>query len=130
MIDFGFSDPLQAIKRKQAWKQGMDFSGKALIEGACKGEMHAKAVMVGPTGRLLGNIYAEQVVIGGEVSGTICARKVHVQATARVRGLIIAQVLEIEAGAHFEGKCRSLTRLLELSHRQTAQMQTLKLAAE
>jgi len=127
------SGPFQTIKRQQAWKQGSDFAGKALIDGFLKGDLHARAVVVGPTGTVMGNIYADQAEIGGRVHGNIGARKVQLRASSHVRGIVLAGILEVEGGADFEGKCRSLTRQvdqLRSEARRSAAPSPLPLAAE
>jgi cytoskeletal protein CcmA (bactofilin family) len=90
--------------------------GTALIEGMVKGDMHAGDVWLGKTASLTGNIFADQVAVEGEVRGLIYANQVRLGATSRVRGTIISHLLAIEPGADFEGKCRSLARLLQHRH--------------
>src|SRR4051812_27897265 len=105
------SDPL--IKIQRAWCLEPDLNGQALIEGTVKGDIHASRVWLGKTASLVGNIFADQVAVEGEIRGLIYAGQVRLGASCRVRGTIISHLLNIEPGADFEGKCRSLARLLQ-----------------
>ena len=106
------SDPIQTIGRQSGWKDGSDSAGKTMIDGAVRGDVQAKIVTVGATGRLTGNIYAAEVEICGTVTGGICAKKIALRPGARVQGVLIARELDIALEAHFDGKCRSLDRLM------------------
>jgi len=51
-----------------------------------------------------GTIRAEDIVIFGQVMGSVGGRSVSLQSTSRVEGDVYHQVLIIEQGASFEGK--------------------------
>ncbi len=86
--------------------------GIVRIEGVLKGTVRAaKAVIVGPAGRVEGHVVTDDAVIGGTVEGAIVGNKrVELQATSRVLGVIHARPsgLKLEEGARFNGKIEML----------------------
>jgi len=120
-------DPFALTESKYA-----DLAGQVLIEGVVKGDIQAKHVWLGKNARLVGNIFADHVAVEGEVLGLIYARQVRLSAASRVRGTIISTSLDIALGANFEGKCRSLARLLQHRPSQPARSEPIAaaLAAE
>ncbi|MBR1771878.1 MAG: polymer-forming cytoskeletal protein [Lachnospiraceae bacterium] len=90
-------------------KLGGDFStvGSARIDGTVDGAVTVEGTLVvGATGVINGNVKADAVVIGGEVTGNIEApRKTELTGTARVNGDIATGVIVIDENAVFHGKC-------------------------
>ena len=84
--------------------------GIVRIEGEVRGTIRAgKAVVLGPAGRVDGDIVTGDAVIGGYVSGTIVAHnRLELQSTCVVEGEIQAkpQHLKVDEGARFRGEVR------------------------
>jgi cytoskeletal protein CcmA (bactofilin family) len=81
-------------------------TGDMRIEGTVSGDIRGRAhVTIGASGVVLGNIYAEEVVVRGRVEGSLFARKVHLCRSCHVKGEVVHARLEIESGAFFEGGC-------------------------
>jgi cytoskeletal protein CcmA (bactofilin family) len=84
--------------------------GIVRIEGEVKGTIRAgKAVILGATGRIDGDIFTDEAVIGGSVTGTIVAtNRLELQNSCVVEGEIHArpQHLVLEEGARFRGEVR------------------------
>jgi cytoskeletal protein CcmA (bactofilin family) len=84
--------------------------GIVRIEGEVRGTIRAgKAVVLGPAGRVDGDIVTADAVIGGYVSGTIVAHnRLELQSTSVVEGEIQAkpQHLKVDEGARFHGGVR------------------------
>ncbi|MFQ5789298.1 MAG: polymer-forming cytoskeletal protein [Acidobacteriota bacterium] len=85
-----------------------DLSGRAnvdligTLEGNCRVE---GAVVIRETGKLVGDIMASYVVVGGELQGDIqAAEHVELLSSSTVRGNVQAQRLKIEEGAFVEGR--------------------------
>jgi cytoskeletal protein CcmA (bactofilin family) len=80
--------------------------GSIRIEGRVHGEVHAgKAVVVGKDGTIEGDLRAEDVVIAGEVDGSVvAASRLEVHETARIHGRVIAGSLKLAEGAVLNGE--------------------------
>ena len=77
--------------------------GAIHIDGEVLGDVSAKSVTIGLTGRVDGIIQAHKVVILGTVTGGILASDVHIESTALVKGDVRHAVLSIKAGAQING---------------------------
>ncbi|MDR2764992.1 MAG: polymer-forming cytoskeletal protein [Tannerella sp.] len=77
------------------------------LDGRIEGDIHCKGkIVIGPKGCIQGNIISENAEVLGMVEGTIRIReKLILKSTARVKGDIFIQILEIEPGANFNGGC-------------------------
>ena len=77
--------------------------GSVNIFGRIEGEVRGASVNVCEGARVDGNLFADELIIGGTVRGTIEATRVKLQSTADVEGDICHQLLSIEENARFEG---------------------------
>ena len=75
------------------------------LNGETAGEFLAKKITVGPEGKVTGNIFADTVVVHGEVNGSIQGPEISLTETARVAGELHHNSLEISRGAVFHGSC-------------------------
>jgi cytoskeletal protein CcmA (bactofilin family) len=81
--------------------------GTIRIDGIVEGDVHADWVVVGETGKILGNTRSRGVVVGGSVEGNIEATEtVELMGKASVAGEICAPKLAISEGAVFDGRSR------------------------
>lgn len=80
--------------------------GSTRVDGTVIGEISSpETVTVGATGTVEGNIEAENIVVGGQVKGTLTARgRITLESTARLEGDLIAGRLVIIEGAVFCGR--------------------------
>lgn len=82
--------------------------GIVRVEGQVEGTIRAgTAVVLGQAGSIEGNLFTEDAVIGGRVSGSIVAsNRLELQSTCRVDGEIRtrAEHLKLEEGARFAGQ--------------------------
>lgn len=81
--------------------------GSARIDGKVEGNVTvAGCLLLGAGSCINGDIFAESVLIGGEVVGNINApEKAELTATAKVLGDIATKVIVIDEHAVFQGKC-------------------------
>ena len=81
------------------------------IEGTVRGKVLCEgSVIVGPKGRVDADIYAETVLVGGEVNGNIVSKsKLEITTNGKLRGDIKTGSLVIAEGVLFEGKCQMMT---------------------
>jgi len=77
------------------------------IDGTVKGTITAKGrLVIGPTGRIEGEVHCENADIEGVLTGTISVNGIlSLKATARLECDITTKKLAIEPGAVFSGKC-------------------------
>lgn len=75
------------------------------VDGAVRGNLKAKRVMVGRSGLVDGSIKADSVTIAGNVVGDTNAKNVTLEASARIKGgVTVGGDLSMAAGARLEGK--------------------------
>jgi len=80
--------------------------GRLQVDGQIQGDAHARQIAIGEGAVVTGNVVADDVVVRGEVMGSVKGLKVTLQAGGKVDGDMHHQSLAIEHGAHFEGKSR------------------------
>jgi cytoskeletal protein CcmA (bactofilin family) len=78
--------------------------GDLHLDGAVDGDVSCKSLILGPTGRIKGNVAAERATIGGSVEGTISAVTLIVEKSARVSGDLVYQSVSVENGAQVDGR--------------------------
>jgi cytoskeletal protein CcmA (bactofilin family) len=85
----------------------LNSEGNIRIEGQVQGKVKtSQSVLVGNGAKIVADIMAGNAVIGGEVQGNIkIAGNLILQSTAVITGDISCQILRVEDGAHFSGKC-------------------------
>lgn len=93
--------------------EGVRFNGKLElpgvldIHGQLDGEVVAEEVRVGVTGRVKGSVTAGNADIQGEIEKDITVTNTLVlRSTAKVRGNVTYEILEIEQGATIEGELK------------------------
>jgi cytoskeletal protein CcmA (bactofilin family) len=78
--------------------------GRAVINGSIEGELIAKDILVGPTGRGVGKFTAETGDIRGEIHDTLITTKsLIVRSTGRVHAAVHYREVEIEKGGRVDG---------------------------
>ena len=86
--------------------------GTVRIEGSVSGTIRAgKAVVLGQSGEIVGDIFTQDAVIGGRVTGTLVAdSRLELQSSCFVEGEIRARAshLQLEEGANFNGQIRMI----------------------
>lgn len=82
--------------------------GTVRVEGSIEGRVRAgKGVVIGKDGEVVGDVEAEEAVVGGRIRGTLTAGgRIHLQATCDFEGEIRANPkhLLLEEGARFNGQ--------------------------
>lgn len=81
-------------------------AGDVQIDGRVDGDIRAGGLIIGEKAVIVGDVYAEEIVVRGRVEGGISARKVSLSSTCHVEGNILHEALAVEIGAYFEGNCR------------------------
>ncbi len=80
------------------------------IEGKLKGSIKLTGdIYVGPTGIVEANVEADNVVVQGQISGNVTARKqLQIQSSGKLLGDCTAKSIDIREGALFEGRSKML----------------------
>lgn len=84
----------------------LETDGEVQIDGEIQGDIHAGRIVVGEQAMITGTLIADEIVIGGNVQGTIRGNHVTFRSASRVEGDVFHKTLSIEQGAYFEGKSR------------------------
>jgi len=78
--------------------------GEVLIEGAVLGNVVTEgAIAIGPKGRVLGEVVADELLVQGRVDGIVRAKGLRVRSSGVVEGHATYDSLEIERGGILEG---------------------------
>ncbi len=92
--------------------QGAHFKGliscpdQLFVMGSFEGDIDCGGmVVIGPNGRIHGNIYARKVIVGGEIIGDIrSAEYVEIKPTGRLIGNLNAAKIKLARGCFFDGQ--------------------------
>jgi cytoskeletal protein CcmA (bactofilin family) len=84
----------------------LESKGEIQIEGEVQGDILAGRIIIGERARITGSLLADDIVIRGNVAGSIRGNTVTLQSNSRVEGDVFHKSLAIEQGAFFEGKSR------------------------
>ena len=80
--------------------------GEMQIDGVIDGDVQAASLTIGNSGKIIGEVRAETVVIRGHVKGAVRAKKVELETGADVHGDIVHASLSIHGDASFEGQVK------------------------
>lgn len=82
--------------------------GDIRVDGFINGSLKCKAkVIIGPTGRIFGEITCQNAVIEGVLEGEIQVQEtLKLEKTAKVKAEIVTSKIIIAAGAVFNGNCK------------------------
>ena len=83
----------------------MNTPGEIQFDGTLEGELKSGTLTIGEHATITGTIAVETLLVRGAVIGTIRARKVRLDSSAKVIGDIYHSDLSIETGAYIEGRC-------------------------
>lgn len=84
--------------------------GALHIDGRVDGDVACASVTLGQNGAIHGNVTADDARIAGTIEGTVAAKSLVIDATARITGDLSYDAVSIETGAVVEGRVKRLTR--------------------
>ena len=84
--------------------------GNLHIDGRVDGDVNCASLIVGNSGQVNGNITAEDAKIAGSVTGTVAAKVLTIEASARITGDLSYDSVSVETGAQVDGRVKRLTR--------------------
>ena len=79
-------------------------NGDLHLDGTVEGDIHCASLILGPGGRIKGNISADKALLAGAVGGTVNARTLVVEKSARISGDLSYESVSIETGAQVDGR--------------------------
>jgi cytoskeletal protein CcmA (bactofilin family) len=80
--------------------------GEIHLGGKILGDVQCIALVLDENGNLEGNVTADDVIVRGRLVGSVRARRITLQANARVEGALHHESLSLEQGTFFEGESR------------------------
>lgn len=97
------------IDQESEFRGDLVFKGSFRIEGYFNGTINSDALLViGEKGKVEADINVRQLVVNGEVRGSIQAsEKIEIHNKGKVFGKIITPRLVVEEGAHLEATCQT-----------------------
>lgn len=81
------------------------------IRGTVGGDFTGRKITVDAAAHVHGSLGGEEVIIYGEVVGTIKAHVIHLMKTAHVAGELLYDSLTVDPGAQVEARCVPSQRL-------------------
>lgn len=78
------------------------------LDGKVEGNVRCKTLTIRKSGRINGDVFADNVQVFGEVHGLIQAREVQLHNTAHVEGVVMHETLIIEDGAFVDGQLKRI----------------------
>jgi len=83
-------------------------NGDIRVDGSLKGSLTTKGkVVIGPTGKINGEIYCKNSEVSGTIEGKISVGQLlNLKASSKIAGDIETFKLSIEPGAKFTGSCK------------------------
>lgn len=97
------------IDQESEFRGDLIFKGSFRIEGYLKGTITSDALLiVGEKGKVEADVKVGQLVVNGEVRGTLQAtERVEIHDKGRVFGTILSPKLVVEEGAYLEATCQT-----------------------
>jgi cytoskeletal protein CcmA (bactofilin family) len=84
--------------------------GNLHIDGRIDGDVNCASLIIGNSGQINGNITADDAKIAGTVTGTVAAKVLTIEASARITGDLSYDSVSVETGAQVDGRVKRLTR--------------------
>lgn len=107
----------------------IETNGTLRVDGRLEGNvLRAGSVVVGPTGSVVGNVFATEMVLGGSINGNVeVDRRVELESTAIVVGDITADAILIHEGGKVHGRLHIRSEATERERASVGSGPTLRL---
>jgi cytoskeletal protein CcmA (bactofilin family) len=88
-------------------KGDIESRGDIRVDGVLVGNLTTSSkVLVGPSGKIMGDVVAQQADILGQIEGTIkVSELLYLKGNCQINGNIYAGQLQVDATASFNGEC-------------------------
>jgi len=74
------------------------------IDGKVDGDVKCQSLVQGEASEIRGAVVAEKARLAGVVEGSIDARELTIEASARIKGDVVYESITIEQGGHVDGQ--------------------------
>ncbi len=81
----------------------IDSPDAVILHGEVTGDIICKTLEIGTGAKLVGNVTAETVIVGGNLKGDVKTTRLKLESSAFVNGEMTYQIIEVEEGAQLEG---------------------------
>ena len=89
-------------------KGNLKTSGEVQVDGTLHGDITAKQIIIGESGKVRGNATANFFRICGKIEGDVKAETIEITESAKVKGNIYKKTISIEHGANIIGNINEL----------------------
>ena len=99
---------VQMLGPQSVLEGNLVFEGTLFLNGHAKGSIESRAgeIVVGEDAVIHADVFVRTATINGEIKGTVRAtERIELHPPGRLYGELNAPVVQIRAGAIFEGKC-------------------------
>lgn len=104
--DFSSGEHYSVVSAECYFQGTLSVQGSLRVEGTLEGNVdNARHVIVGPEGKIKGDVSAQMVVCGGAIDGNVCAEMLEVLGPASIKGDIRAKKMVVEEGGRIAGQC-------------------------
>lgn len=105
---------LSVMGRDMSLVGDISFKGQLRLDGKVEGNIAGEYLILGPTGRVVGDIDTAHLVCHGHVQGKVEAKKLRVMKGGIINGRVETTDLLVESGAQLNGEVKSRTQDLRL----------------
>lgn len=111
------SDTELHVPQSTVIRGDLSHPGAVVIAGTVLGNVSCRHLTINKNARIQGDVTAQELIIDGELSGTVSAPRIMFRPTSRVEGPVYCNWFKLEQGAYFEGRMRRMDprRSLDLS---------------
>ena len=96
------------ISENSEFKGNIKTDGEIQIDGAIRGDVAAKQIIIGENGKVRGKATANFFRICGKIEGDINAETIEIAASATVKGNVYKKTISIDHGAKIVGNINEL----------------------
>lgn len=90
------------------------FKGRLRLDGKVEGNVQGENLVLGATGRVIGDVSAANLVCQGHVEGNVDAKNLHVMRGGTITGKVETNDLAVDSGAVLNGEIKSRSQDLRL----------------
>jgi cytoskeletal protein CcmA (bactofilin family) len=76
------------------------------IDGRIEGDVQCGTLVQGAESKIIGKVSADSARLAGAVEGSVCARELTIERTARITGDVEYETITVEQGGHVDGRLR------------------------
>ena len=99
------AEELSSILSEETTVKGdVFFKGKMRIDGKVEGNVEGDYLILGASGKILGDVKVQTLVCQGSIEGSLSAENVELKPTSFIKGKLEAVKLSVDAGAKVEGE--------------------------